>query len=89
MISRTLQSLGFLREHRWTTAHLSEYIDRELEEPQSERVAEHVRLCPECHRMLATLRRTVSGLRALRDHPPGAPGEGVADGVLGRIREEG
>jgi len=87
MISRTLQSLRFLREHRWTTAHLSEYIDRELEEPQRERVAEHVRLCPQCHRMLATLRRTVSGLRSLRDHPPGAPG--VADGVLGRIREEG
>lgn len=89
MISRALTNLRFMREHRWTSAHLSEYIDRELEEPESERVAEHVRLCPECHRILATLRRTVSGLRTLRDQPPGPPPDGVADGVLGRIREEG
>lgn len=90
MIRRTLSNLLFMREHRWTAKHLSEYIDRELEEPDSRRVEEHVRLCPHCHRVLGTLRRAVSGLRSLRDSPPTPPpAGGVAEGVLGRIREEG
>jgi anti-sigma factor RsiW len=90
MIKRALNSLRFMREHRWTSTHLSEYIDRELSEPDSERVEEHVRLCPQCHRILGTLRRTVGGLRSLRDRPPARPpAGGTAEGVLGRIRDEG
>ncbi len=90
MIKRALNSLRFMREHRWTSGHLSEYIDRELDEPSSERVEEHVRLCPQCHRMLATLRRTVSGLRSLRNRPPAPPpARDVSEGVLGRFRREG
>lgn len=90
MIRRALDNLRFMREHRWTSAHLSEYIDRELGEPDSRRVEEHVRLCPQCHRVLGTLRRAVSGLRSLRDRPPVAPpAGGVTEGVLGRIREQG
>lgn len=85
MKNRIMGSLRFMREHRWTGAHLSEYIDHELSEPELRRVEEHAGLCPQCHRMLATLRRTVSGLGSLGQP---APGDGVTEGVLGRFREE-
>lgn len=88
MINRTLTSLRFMREHRWTRTHLSEYIDREPGDRERSGVEGHVGLCPECHRMLATLRHTVSGLRSLGERQP-LPPDGVAEGVLGRLREEG
>lgn len=86
---RNMASLRFMRDHRWTSAHLSEYIDHELDEPARRRVEEHVGLCPKCHRMLATLRRTVSGLGSLRRRTVPAPGDAVAEGVLDRFREDG
>ena len=87
MITRALRRIRFLREHRWTHTHLSNYIDRGLDDPDHDRVEQHVGLCPQCHRMLATLRLTVVGLRSLKEHPP-PPLEGVAEGVLVRFREE-
>lgn len=90
MMFRVLSNLRFMREHRWTARRLSDYLDRELDESDRRRVDEHVGLCPQCRRMLGTLRKTVSGLRALRDRPPASPpGDGVSEGVLGRLREEG
>jgi len=68
---------------------VSEYIDRELDEPDRHRVEEHVGLCPQCHRMLATLKRTVGGLRSLRHALVPAAVDGVTEGVLRRFREEG
>ena len=89
MIGRALSNLRFMREHQWTAKRLSEHIDRELDERDRRRVEEHVGLCPRCHRMLATLRRTVRGLRSLRDQPPvPAADDRVAERVLGRFREE-
>jgi anti-sigma factor RsiW len=87
MIRRALGSLRFRREHHWTMSHMSEYLDHHLDEPGRERVEEHAGLCPQCRRVLATLRSTVSGLRALGE-PPGPSAGGVAEGVLGRFREE-
>lgn len=84
MIRRLLKRRGFMREHRWTHAHLSEYIDRELRPADAARVEGHVGVCPQCRRVLATLRRTLDGLGSLRDDP--APG--VADGVIERLRHE-
>lgn len=72
-----------MREHRWTHAHLSEYLDQELDLPQRERVEEHVGLCPQCRRVLATLRRTLRGLRDLR----AAQRPDVADGIIARLRD--
>jgi anti-sigma factor RsiW len=90
MIGRVLSNLRFMREHRWTARHLSEYLDRELDEPDRHRVDEHAGLCPQCHRMLATLRQTLSGLRSLRDSTPvPRPADGVTEGVLRRFRAEG
>jgi anti-sigma factor RsiW len=78
--------LRFYREHRWTHEHLSEYLDNELSEAERRRVEEHTGLCPHCHRVLATLRRTLEGLRMLGS-TPATPG--VSDAVIERLRHEG
>jgi anti-sigma factor RsiW len=75
-----------MREHRWTQAHLSDYVDAELVAADSARIEEHVSLCPQCHRVLATLRRTLEGLRSLGTKP--STGTGTADAVIERLREE-
>ena len=54
---------------RETRAHLSEYLDGELDEQTATRVERHVRWCPNCGRMLTNLGRTIGGLRGLRDLP--------------------
>jgi anti-sigma factor RsiW len=84
MIRRFLARYRYMREHRWTHAHLSEYLDAELVPDEITRVEEHVSLCPHCQRVLATLRRTLEGLRSLRAEPE----PGVADGVIERLRDE-
>ena len=84
MIRRFLDRRRFMREHRWTHAHLSEYLDRELAPGERERVEAHVGICPHCSRVLATLRRTLEGLHLLRAQPE----PGLADGVIERLRDE-
>jgi anti-sigma factor RsiW len=84
MIRRFLANRRYMREHRWTHAHLSEYIDEELGNAEAARVEDHVSICPHCQRVLATLRRTLAGLRAL----PVEPEPGLAEGVMERLRDE-
>ena len=74
----------YMREHRWTHAHLSEYIDAELSPAERARVEEHVSICPHCTRVLATLKRTLESLRGL---PTDAPPH-LADSVIDRLRGE-
>jgi anti-sigma factor RsiW len=81
---RKLQMLRFHREHRWTREHLSEYIDGELDQRGRVRVERHVGVCPECRRVLATLKRTLAGLMGLRDEEP----DDIADSVIARLRLE-
>jgi RNA polymerase sigma-70 factor (ECF subfamily) len=57
----------------------------DLNHAERERVEEHVVLCPQCRRVLATLRRTLAGLREL-----GAPRRpDLADGIIERLRDQG
>lgn len=84
MMARMLQP-RFMRDHMWTRRHLSEYLDGELDSAGRARVERHVHRCPACHRLLATLRRTLEGLHALGQGP--LPAEGVADSVIRRLRE--
>lgn len=84
MIRRWLERRRYMREHRWTHAHLSDFLDGDLGPGESDRVHDHVGICPQCSRVLATLRRTLEGLHLLR---PPAP-SGVADGVIERLRDE-
>ena len=85
MIRRFLQRRRFMREHRWTHEHLSDYIDADLGPTERKRVQEHVGVCPQCRRVLATLRRTLGELRELGS--PGRPG--LAGGVIERLRDQG
>jgi anti-sigma factor RsiW len=85
MIRRLLSRMRYMREHRWTHAHLSAYLDEELADEDRARVEEHVGICPQCRRVLATLRRTLERLRGLSREPQPQ----VAEGVIERLREEG
>jgi anti-sigma factor RsiW len=84
MIRKLIQRRRYMREHRWTHAHLSEYVDGELPDDEIVRVEEHTSICPHCRRVLATLRRTIEGLGSLR----AAPEPDLADGVIARLRDE-
>jgi anti-sigma factor RsiW len=84
MIRRFLANRRYMREHRWTHGHLSEYVDRELRPDQAARVEAHVGICPHCRRVLATLRRTLAGLRSLRADAEAS----IAEGVIERLRHE-
>lgn len=84
MIRRLLARRRYMREHRWTHAHLSEYLDGELCEDQRRRLESHTSICPQCTRVLATLRHTLERLRMLSADPPA----GLADGVVERLRGE-
>lgn len=84
-IYRPLAMLRFVRDHRWTHAHLSHYLDEELSQPERRRVEEHVGMCPPCRRVLATLVKTLDGLQTLGAAP--APSGGIAGSVIARLRE--
>jgi anti-sigma factor RsiW len=84
MIRRLLARHRYMRDHRWTHSHLSEYLDQELDPEDVARVEAHVGICPHCRRVLATLRRTLEGLGVLRAEPE----PGVAEGVIERLRGE-
>lgn len=84
MIRRLLARHRYMREHRFAHAHLSDYLDEELSPRRVARVEQHVGVCPQCRQVVATLRRTLAGLRSLA--PASDPG--VADGVIERLRSE-
>jgi anti-sigma factor RsiW len=80
-----LGTLRFHADHRFTQRHASNYLDGELDRGGLARVARHAGRCPECRRMLATLRRAVTGLMGLRTDQP----TDLADSVIRRLRAEG
>jgi anti-sigma factor RsiW len=84
MIRRYLERRRFMREHDWTHAHLSDYLDEDLSPAERQRVEQHVGMCPHCRRVLRTLRRTLKTLMEL----PVEPRPSVADGVIDRLRGE-
>jgi anti-sigma factor RsiW len=70
----TLNPISRHRERcREVRAQMSDYLDGELDPRAAPGVKRQVRWCPNCHRMLANLRRTVAGLGGLRDVP--TPGD--------------
>jgi predicted anti-sigma-YlaC factor YlaD len=85
VIRRLLAKRRFMRDHHFTGAHLSDYLDGELQPEERARIEEHVHWCPECRRMLQSLRRTVEGLMGLRVAAP----ESIAPDVIERLRREG
>ncbi|MGH2948022.1 MAG: anti-sigma factor family protein [Solirubrobacteraceae bacterium] len=84
MIRRALARRRFMRDHRWTQAHLSDYLEGDLQSRERERAEQHVHWCPECRRVLESLRRTLKGLMELR----ATPDESIAPSVIDRLRRE-
>jgi anti-sigma factor RsiW len=85
VIRRALAKRRFMREHRWTQDHLSDYLDGDLGANERQRVEKHVHWCPECRRVLESLRRTLKGLMELR----ATSAESIAPSVIDRLRREG
>lgn len=71
-------------EHRFTTAHASDYLDGDLSAEGRRRVERHISVCPRCRELVASLRRMLATLPALG----GAPRPWVAEGVIERLRDE-
>ena len=84
MIAMWIRHPLFMLEHQWTDARLSRYLDGELSDRQRLRVERHAGRCPQCRRVVATLRRTLEGLAGLRQ----LGGHDIADGVISRLRRE-
>ena len=76
-----LRKLRFRRDHRWTPAQLSAYLDDELGANARRRVVRHAADCPECGGLLNSLRRLIG---ALASAPPPEP---VAERLVARFRE--
>ena len=74
-----------MREHRWTQARFSDYLDGDLRRRERQRVERHLHWCPECRRVLESLRRTLKGLMDLRP----TTAESVAPSVIDRLRRDG
>jgi anti-sigma factor RsiW len=82
MIRKRLARRRFVREHRFTQDHMSQYVDGELAVEERSRVEEHVGVCPQCRRVFATLKRTMESLRGLASEPRPA----LSDGIIDRLR---
>jgi anti-sigma factor RsiW len=76
--------IRFGRDHRFTVIHASGYLDGELEVDAARRGYDHAHICPKCHEMLDSLRRTISGLRGLR----GSSRASVVPDVLDALRSD-
>ena len=80
-------TLGILRRrrrhsHRWVMDRMSDYLEGNLPPDEAADVEAHISMCPDCWRVLATLRTTLLQLGRLR----GPRSEGIADLVIERLR---
>ena len=75
----------FMLDHRFTRAHASEYLDDDLAEERRRRIDRHASVCPQCHAVLASLRRLIDALPYLAR----SPRAGIANGALERLRRDG
>lgn len=78
--------VGFVRVHRSLRAQSSAYLDGDLDAAAAQRISEHARVCPPCHRLLESLRAVLTGLLDLREPAPRSTG--VADRAIERLRAE-
>ena len=76
--------IRFMRDHRFTRAHASDYLDGELEARGRRRVDEHTSMCPRCRHFVESLRRTLEELMGLRAQPEGE----VPESIIRRLRDE-
>ena len=77
-----LARIRFARDHRWSQAHMSEYVDADLTARDRERIERHTRDCSACGDLLASLQEMVSALATLS-----RPRESVAGSVLAGVQQ--
>ena len=78
-----LSKLNPMARHRahceHVRAHMSDYLNGELDERTARAIERHVRWCPNCRRMLTNLRRTIEGLNLIGGL--GRPGDAGTAGL--------
>ena len=74
----------FMLDHRFAVAHVSDYLDGELEPGGRARIERHAAVCPKCRELIAKLRRTLAALGNLG----GQRRPGLADGVIERLQHD-
>jgi len=79
----------FWRDHRFTMAHASDYLDGALDPAGRARVERHAHVCPKCHELLRSLRGLLAALRELRVAPDPVPRPDLAPRIVARLRGEG
>jgi anti-sigma factor RsiW len=78
-----LARIRFARDHRWSQAHMSEYVDGELTARDRHRIEGHTRDCSDCRELLTGLEEMIVTLATLG----GRPEESVAGSVLAGVRQ--
>jgi anti-sigma factor RsiW len=73
-----------LLDHRFTKSHASDYVDGDLPPSGRQRVERHTSVCPQCRELIASLRRMLDALPALRTMPQTS----VAESAIERFRRE-
>lgn len=53
------------RDHRWARSRISDYVDGQLPEGEQHRLAAHEEICPDCNRVVRTLRTMIAALGSL------------------------
>ncbi len=79
--------LRFRRDHRWTPAHMSAYLDSDLRTQARARLVHHTAECPECRSILDDLQHMLGLLRSAPAPEPAAGGPAIATAVLRRLHE--
>jgi anti-sigma factor RsiW len=77
----------FRWDHRWTTAHMSDYVDGDLRRSGLLRAERHIRECADCQRGLASLRGMLEALHRLPVPTGGSDPGQTAAAVRRRLQE--
>jgi anti-sigma factor RsiW len=76
----------FRWDHRWTTAHMSDYVDGDLQPGGLLRAERHVRECADCRQALAGLRAMLEALHRLPVRKGGSDPRQTAAAVRRRLQ---
>jgi anti-sigma factor ChrR (cupin superfamily) len=86
MTATAWRRINARRDHRWSRPRYSDFLEGELPSREERRLAEHVELCPECARLIATLEVLLGILPSLRLPPTAALA--VAQQTAERVRAQ-
>lgn len=82
-----ITSARFRRDHQWTPARLSDFVDGDLSARGRSRLQRHVDKCPDCYRAFVTLQRMLDRLHRLPP-PHAVETPDIAAAVRRRLAEQ-